>query len=136
MKRYSFNTVKFGGCLGADVDLRYTPQGSPVASFSVCYSNKAKNSGKEYKTWMKVTVWGTLAEQCKTFLKKGSPVIIEEGALATRTWERRDGVKVTETYINAQKIDMMQMENQETPKRNQAENGYQPDGVDSDDCPF
>ena len=135
MKQYSFNQIKFGGRLGRDPDLKYTLTQSPVCSFSVCYVHK-KNK-KETKTWMNVVVWGSLAEDCKKVLRKGSPVIIEEGSIATRSYNNRDGQKVYVTEITARKIDFMEeVATDNYQSGNRRENGYAPDNFKDSDIPF
>lgn len=63
------------GNLGRDPELRYTPQGSPVANFSVAV-NRRKNDS-DAVTWFRVTAWGSLAEVCNEYLSKGRQVLVE-----------------------------------------------------------
>lgn len=91
----SINKVILIGNLGADPELRYTPAGSALATFSVATSEswKDKDGNTQEKTeWHRVVVWNKLAEIAGEYLKKGSQVYVE-GRLTTRSWQDKDGVK-------------------------------------------
>jgi single-strand DNA-binding protein len=68
------------GNVGRDAEMRYTPSGQPVTSFSVAttrsYNNGAGEQVKE-TTWFRVTAWGKLAETCSKYVKKGLKVLVE-----------------------------------------------------------
>lgn len=85
----SFNKIILVGNLGKDPELRYTPAGDAVASFSLATNHKTKNGEKE-SIWWKVTLWRRQAETAAKYLKKGMPVYIE-GRLALEKWTDRDG---------------------------------------------
>ena len=83
------NKVMIIGNLGRDPEMRYTPSGKPVTSFSVAVSRSyTKPEGERVETtdWFNVVAWGRLAEICSQFLVKGSLVYVE-GRLETRSWE-------------------------------------------------
>jgi single-strand DNA-binding protein len=63
------------GNLGKDPEMRYTPDGTPVTSFSVAVSKK-KSDGTEKTTWFRVTCWRKLAEVTNQYLKKGRQVMV------------------------------------------------------------
>lgn len=90
----SFNKVILVGNLGRDPDLRYTPQGTPVCSFTLATNEKRKNrdtgDAEDLTTWFKVTLWGRQAETASQYLTKGRPVYIE-GRLRVEDWTDRDG---------------------------------------------
>ncbi len=77
----SFNKITLVGNLGRDPELRYTPQGTPVCSFSLATNEKRRDrtSGEiqDTTTWFRVTVWGKQAESCSQYLTKGRPVYVE-----------------------------------------------------------
>jgi single-strand DNA-binding protein len=86
------------GNTGRDVELRYTPQGTAVANFSVA-SNTFRRRGdvQEQKTdWYNVTAFGKQAETLKKYLKKGSQILVR-GKLSLSAWETRSG----EPRVNA-----------------------------------
>lgn len=89
-----FQTTIIVGNVGRDPEMRYTPEGKAVCSFSVAAS---KGSGDKKKTiWMRVTAWEKLAEVCNEYIAKGSKVLVE-GELAAdsagnpRTWTDQSG---------------------------------------------
>jgi len=87
------NKVMVIGDVGRDPEMRYTPGGKPVTSFSVAATRRWINSEGEPCTdteWFNVVAWGSLAEICKQRLHKGRQVYVE-GRLQTRSWEDRGG---------------------------------------------
>ena len=89
----SFNKVILVGNLGRDPELRYTPQGTPVCSFSMATNERRKDKTGEMQdqtTWFRVTLWGRQAETASQYLTKGRPVYIE-GRLRVEEWTDRDG---------------------------------------------
>jgi single-strand DNA-binding protein len=89
----SFNKIILVGNLGRDPELRYTPQGTPVCSFSMATNEKRKDKSGEMQdqtTWFRVTLWGRQAETASQYLTKGRPVYIE-GRLRVEEWTDRDG---------------------------------------------
>ena len=89
----SFNKVILVGNLGRDPELRYTPQGTPVCSFSMATNERRKDKTGEmqdHTTWFRITLWGRQAETASQYLTKGRPVYIE-GRLRVEEWTDRDG---------------------------------------------
>jgi single-strand DNA-binding protein len=89
----SFNKIILVGNLGRDPELRYTPQGTPVCSFSLATNERRKDKTGEMQdqtTWFKVTLWGRQAETASQYLTKGRPIYIE-GRLRVEEWTDRDG---------------------------------------------
>jgi len=89
----SFNKLILVGNLGRDPELRYTPQGTPVCSFTLATNEKRKDRAGENQdvtTWFRVTLWGRQAETASQYLSKGRPVYIE-GRLRVEEWTDKDG---------------------------------------------
>jgi single-strand DNA-binding protein len=89
----SFNKIILVGNLGRDPELRYTPQGTAVCSFSVATSERKKGAGgdqQDITTWFRVTLWDKRAEVASKYLTKGSQVYIE-GRLRMDEYTDRDG---------------------------------------------
>ncbi|MBK7393299.1 MAG: single-stranded DNA-binding protein [Chloracidobacterium sp.] len=89
----SFNKIILVGNLGKDPELRYTPQGDAVCSFSMATNERKKDKSGEFQdvtTWFKVTLWRRQAENASKYLSKGSSVYIE-GRLQMEEWTDRDG---------------------------------------------
>jgi len=90
----SFNKIILVGNLGRDPELRYTPQGTPVCSFSLATNERRKDrttgENNDITTWFRVTLWGRQAETASQYLSRGRPVYIE-GRLRVEEWTDRDG---------------------------------------------
>ena len=103
------NKVIIIGNLGRDPEIRYTPDGTAVASFSVATSEewKDKNTGerREKTEWHRVVAFRRLGEICGEYLSKGKQVYIE-GKLQTRSWEK-DGITRYTTEIVANQMQML-----------------------------
>lgn len=100
------NKLTIIGHLGADPEMRYTANGSAVATFRVATSNSFKGSDgerKEHTEWHRVVCWNRLAEICAQHLTKGRLVYVE-GRLQTRSWENQQGQKQYTTELIAQEV--------------------------------
>lgn len=100
------NKVMIIGELGRDPEMRYTPNGKPVTSFSVTTSRSwvnAEGERREDAEWFNVVAWGNLAEICKQHLTKGQQVYVE-GRLQTRGWEDQNGKKHYRTELVANEM--------------------------------
>lgn len=98
----SFNKVILVGNLGRDPELRYTPQGTPVCSFSMATNERRKDKSGEMQdqtTWFKVTLWNRQAETAAQYLQKGRPVYIE-GRLRVEEYTDRDGKQRYSLEVN------------------------------------
>jgi len=100
------NKVMIIGHLGRDPEMRFTPSGRPVTTFTVA-TNRTWNStdGEKHNEteWFNVVAWGNLAEICKQYLNKGQQVYVE-GRLQTRRWEDSDNFKRTSVEIVASEM--------------------------------
>lgn len=126
------NKVMLIGRLGRDPEMRYTPSGRPVTTFSLATSRTWNTSEGERRTeteWFNVVAWGSLAEICKQYLIRGQQVYVE-GRLQTRHWEDNDGNKHSAVEIVANEMIMLS----ERRENNQGtEFDYSPE---SDEPPF
>lgn len=99
----SFNKITLVGNLGRDPELRYTPQGTPVCSFTMATSERRKDKTGEMQDvtlWFRVTLWGRQAELASQYLTKGRQVYIE-GRLRVDEWTDRDGKPRYTLEVNA-----------------------------------
>jgi len=97
------------GNLGKDPELRYTPGGQAVATFTLATTERwnDKNGQRQDRTeWHNVVVWGKLAELVNQYLKKGRSAYVE-GRITTRSWDDRDGVKKYRTEIVASQVQFL-----------------------------
>ncbi len=101
MARGTINKAILIGRLGKDPEMKYTPSGTAVASFSLAtnYSVKDENGNYTDKTdWHNIVVYGRGAEFAGEYLSKGRLVYVE-GRIQTRSWEDKDGNKRYTTEI-------------------------------------
>jgi len=103
----SVNKVILLGNLGADPEVRTTPQGQLVATLSLATSESFKDkhgSRHERTEWHRVVLWGQQAELAQRYLQKGRKVYIE-GRLTTRSWDdQQTGQKRYSTEIVASQM--------------------------------
>ena len=107
------NKVMIIGYLGRDPEMRFTPNGKSVASFSLACDRTWKSSDGEKHTdteWFNIVAWGDLAEISKQYLSKGSLVYVE-GRLQTRTWSDNTGNQHKTVEIVARDILMIDSKN-------------------------
>ena len=100
------NKVMLIGNLGRDPEMRYTPSGKPVTSFSMASSRSWVSSDgerREETEWFNVVAWGNLAEICNQHLARGQQVYIE-GRLQTRSWEDNNGQRHFRTEVVANEM--------------------------------
>jgi single-strand DNA-binding protein len=95
-----YHKIIIVGNLGRDPEMRYTPDGTPVTTFSVATNRRWTGSDgqqQEETVWFRVTAWRRMAEVCNQYLQKGRQVLIE-GQLkpdengGPRIWTGNDGV--------------------------------------------
>jgi single-strand DNA-binding protein len=106
-----YHTIIIVGNLGRDPEMRYTPSGLPVTSFSVASNRTFTRDNQQVKEtiWFKVTTWGKQAETCNNYLKKGSKVLIE-GRLtpgdngSPRMWTAQDGTSRSSYEVTANTV--------------------------------
>ena len=101
----SVNKVILVGNLGRDAEVRFTPSGAPVASFSIATTENwtSKDGQKQEQTeWHRIVLWGKTAETLQPYLTKGKQIYLE-GRLQTRQWEK-DGQKHYTTEVKADKV--------------------------------
>ncbi len=96
----SLNKVILIGNLTRDPELRYTPQGSAVASFVIATNREWLSEGvkKEAADFHNIVAWNKLAELCSQLLTKGTKAYVE-GRLQTREWNDAQGVKKYKTEV-------------------------------------
>ena len=134
------NKVMIIGHLGRDPEMRYTPSGRPITTFSVATSRKWNTSEGEKRSdteWFNIVAWGSLAEICNQYLSKGQLVYIE-GRLQTRKWEDDNGNKRSNIEIVAKEMIMLGERKKKTDSES-SENEDQPsteNAVEDDDFPF
>ncbi|WP_286233774.1 single-stranded DNA-binding protein [Thalassotalea sediminis] len=121
MASRGINKVIIVGNLGQDPEVRFMPNGSAVANFTVATSEtwKDKQTGeqKEKTEWHRIVIYQRLAEIAGEYLKKGSKVYLE-GRLQTRKWQNQQGQDQYTTEIVANEMQMLD-------SRGQGQGGFQ-----------
>jgi single-strand DNA-binding protein len=100
-----FNKVILIGNLTKNPELRYTPSGTPVASFGLAVNRKFRQADelKDEVCYVDIVVFGKQAEHCGQYLSKGNGVIVD-GRLQQRRWETEDGQKRSKHEVVAQTV--------------------------------
>lgn len=127
------NKVILIGNLGSDPEVRRLDSGSVVAKLSLATSESYKNKQGEKVVeteWHSVNFWGSQAEICEKYLKKGSQIYVE-GKIKTRKWEDKDGNIRYNTDIVGQNLTMLGKPGEQKHDTNNTESEDQ-----SDDLPF
>mgnify|MGYP003382962778 CR=1 FL=1 len=138
----TYHTIIVVGNLGREPEMRYTPSGQPVTSFSIASNRSYMNTGGEKvdeTIWFRVTTWGKQAETCNQFLHKGSRVLVE-GRLTPdknggpRIWTNKDGQPAASFEINASTVRFLSARGEGTGEPAMESMGS--DGGGGDDIPF
>jgi single-strand DNA-binding protein len=137
----SFNKIILVGNLGRDPELRYTPDGTPVCSFSLATNerrrDRATGENNDVTTWFRVTVWRRQAEVASQYLTRGKSIYIE-GRLRVEEYTDRDGkmrhsLEVTATdmqFIGGAKTDSAEA------SKTAPVSSPEPTDLTDDDVPF
>ena len=135
------------GNLGRDPELRRTPNGASVVSFSIATTERwsSKSGEKQDRTeWHNIVAWNKLAELANQYLKKGRSVYIE-GRITTRSWDDKDGNKKYKTEIIANRIQFLggpseagpaDFSSDEPGDTEPTSSVYEPNTAVEDDLPF
>jgi len=142
------NKIMLIGNLGRDPEFNVTPDGTPVAKFSLAVSRTFKSrSGekKEETEWFNIIAWRQLAEICEKYLHKGSKVYIS-GRLTTRKYTDKEGNQRTAVEVTAEDMEMLDTKassggsssyagsGSSAPPQSASSDDYDP-FLDSDDLP-
>ena len=132
----SLNKVMIIGNLGAEPEMRFSPDGKPVTSFRVATNRvytTSEGERKEETEWFSVVAWGKLAEQCNQFLSKGR-LVYAEGRLRTHSWDDQSGQKRYRTEVIANRVSFLDKQAPSTSEDRGSE--VASDEPESDDVPF
>lgn len=135
----SFNKIILVGNLGRDPELRYTPQGTPVCSFTLATNERRRDKSGETQdqtTWFRVTLWGRQAETASQYLTKGRPIYIE-GRLRVEEWTDKDNRSRYTLEVHATDMQFIGGKGDE-PSRSSAPSPLdtQEADISDDDIPF
>jgi single-strand DNA-binding protein len=108
-----YHTIIIVGNVGKDPEMRYTPSGQAVTSFSVATSRQyTTGNGEQVKEtiWFRISAWGKQAEVCNQYLKKGSKVLVEgrltpdKSTGGPRIWTKQDGTSGASFEVTASTV--------------------------------
>jgi single-strand DNA-binding protein len=134
----SLNKVTVIGNVGNEPEMRFTPNGKPVTSFSVATNwlyTSPEGERKQETEWFNVVAWNRLAEQCNQFLAKGKLVYVE-GRLHTRSWEGQDGQSHSRMEVIANRVIFLDRKGAGAPGDEKVEDGGAGGDMEPEDLPF
>lgn len=134
----SMNKVLIIGNLGSDPEMRYTPSGQAVTSFTVATNYKyttASGDNREETEWFRVSAWGRLAETSNQYLSKGRKVYVE-GRLRSRSFEGKDGQTRFTMEINASDVRFLDGTGQKPWEAEPEIAAAEPVELEAEDLPF
>jgi single-strand DNA-binding protein len=136
-----YHTIIIVGNVGKDPEMRYTPSGQAVTSFSLATSRQYTGAnGEQVKEtiWFRVSTWGKTAEVCNQYIKKGSKVLVEGRLVpdkvtgAPRIWTKKDGSTGATFEVTSQNVRFLS--SREGQAEHEAQDAEVP--VVEDDIPF
>jgi single-strand DNA-binding protein len=125
----SLNSITLLGNLTRDPEMRYTPNGTPVATLGLAVNHRYRQGDqwKDEVCYVDCVVFGRLAEAATEYLMKGSPALVT-GRLRWQTWEGQDGQKRTKHEVLATNVQFL--------PRSDHSMGAEPEPVTLDEMPF
>lgn len=138
------NSVVISGRVTRDIELRYTPKGTPIARISIAFDRVYYDNNHELQkvaSFMDVVTFMKQAEECQKRLHKGSPIIVE-GYLQARSWQDKDNNTRKTVEIQAQRVHFLEWDNSQPGGRQERFEDHPPTDEDipaditDDDVPF
>jgi single-strand DNA-binding protein len=102
-----YQQITLVGNLGGDPEMRYTPSGVPVTTFSLAVSKSwttQDGQRQDKTTWFRITAWRGLAETCSKYLSKGRQVLVIGEVEDARPWTDKDGNMRASLEVTAQVV--------------------------------
>ncbi|MFH1519057.1 MAG: single-stranded DNA-binding protein [Candidatus Omnitrophota bacterium] len=129
------NKVLLIGNLTRDPELRYTPQGTAVATLGMALNSSFKDKSGQMQRdtcFVNVVVWAHLAEVCNQYLQKGKPIFVE-GRLKSRSWQNNEGKNRNVLEVVANRVQFLpQGTRQEVPEVDLGEEPQEPINLEND----
>lgn len=142
------NNVSLVGRLTRDPELKYTPAGVAVTTFTLAVDRDYKTNGEDQADFVNIVVWRQLAETVANYLRKGRLAGVV-GGITTRNYENNEGRRVYVTEVRADKVRFLEPQSRSSDsggnnsRSNDNEDNRDPfsgDGkpinIDDDDLPF
>lgn len=126
---FGLNKADIIGNVGSNPELRLTPDGKPVTSFTVATNRKYVKSGEQVEDveWFNVITWNKLAENCNKYITK-SQLVFATGRIHLNKWEAKDGKQGSRLELHAQNVIFLSRSNQEAAP--------EVDELEPEDLPF
>jgi len=105
----NLNRCTIIGNVGKSPEMRYSPSGSPITSFSVAVNSfytTADGEKKQDTEWFSVITWRKLAETCNQFVTKGMSIYVE-GQLKTHSWVDKEEIRRYKTELIARQVQFL-----------------------------
>ncbi len=125
----NLNKVTIAGRLGKDPELKQTPSGKKVASFSIATNQTwkdAQGQKQESTEWINCVSWGRTAEVIAQYFTKGKEIYIE-GRMQTRSWDGNDGKKNYRTEVVVSQFQFVGFDGEKKPAQSSTEQPYSKD---------
>lgn len=144
------NKVILIGRLTKDPEMRYTPNGVAVTTFTLAINRlRANQAGEREADFINIVAWQKLADICATYLRKGKQAAVE-GRLQTRSYDNKEGKKVYVTEVVAEHVTFLDSKstsnqganstsshgNLNDPNYDPFDNNGRPINISDDDLPF
>ncbi|MGG0757299.1 single-stranded DNA-binding protein [Brevibacillus laterosporus] len=137
------NRVILIGRLTKDPDMKYTPNGVAVTTFTIAVDRRFSGQGGEKETdFIGIVAWRQLADLCTNYLRKGKQCAVE-GRLQTRSYDNKEGKKVFVTEVIAENVQFLSSQGSEpsvnkktSPSNDPFSDTGKPINISDDDLPF
>ncbi|NLI70500.1 MAG: single-stranded DNA-binding protein [Firmicutes bacterium] len=135
------NRIILIGRLTRDPELRYTPSGAAVATFTLAVDRRFSNQHGERETdFIRIVVWQKLAETCANYIEKGRLVGVE-GRLQTRSYDDKEGIRRNIAEVVADNVQFLEWPRDDQKRKpseasNDSELEFKDGDIKDDDIPF
>lgn len=120
------NKLMITGNCTKDAELRKTPSGKSVCTFTVAVNHRKKTDGQDETQFFRVTTWDALADNCAKYCLKGKKVCVV-GSVSAHAYTAKDGTPGASLEVNSSEVEFL------SPKTD-AQTGFQI--AESEDCPY
>lgn len=135
MANFNFNKVILGGRISSEVEIKQTPNGVPVCTFSIAVNRKPSKDGQTQADFFNCTAWRQTAELIGKYFKKGASICVV-GSLQNRTWTDNNGQKKYATDIIVDEVQFVDSKNDARQTESvRPTNNYIPEAYSSPQTP-
>ena len=134
MANFNINKVILGGRLTSDVELKQTPNGVSVCTFSLAVNRKHQAEGQQQADFLNCTAWRGTAEFISKYFRKGSSICVV-GSIQTRTWQDQNGQKRYATDIVVDEALFVDSKNDSQQTENSRPSNYIPGAYKAPSAP-